>query len=91
MGVKETTVLAPVAFPWYALTFIAVLGYGVHSGRTRYRLGIAAAAATLLTLSDGTGIAALTKLPGALLDTVLAAGLIWMGWRARGVPRSPAS
>jgi alpha-1,6-mannosyltransferase len=91
LALAATTVLAPVAFPWYALTFIAVLGYGVHSGRTRYRLGIAAAAATLLTLPDGTGIAALTKLPGALLDTVLAAGLIWMGWRARGVPRSPAS
>lgn len=81
LALAATTVLAPVAFPWYALTFIAVLGYGVHSGRTRYRLGLVAAALTLLTLPGGTGIAALTKLPGALLDTVLAAGLSWAAAR----------
>jgi hypothetical protein len=101
LALAATTVLAPVTFPWYALTLIAVLGYGVHSGQKRYRLGLVAAAATLLTLPDGTGIAALTKLPGALLDTALAAVLIWAGarwaaarWagrRARDVPRSPAS
>jgi len=97
LALAATTVLAPVAFGWYALTVIAVLAYGVHNGRTRYRLGLAAAAVTLLTLPDGTGIAALTKLPGALLDTVLAAALIWaaarwaVAWRARAGPRSPAS
>ena len=92
LALAATTVLAPVAFGWYALTVIAVLAYGVHSGRTRYRLGLAAAAVTLLTLPDGTGIAALTKLPGALLDTVLAAALSWAAVRyARAGPRSPAS
>jgi alpha-1,6-mannosyltransferase len=82
LALAATTVLAPVAFPWYALTVLAVLAYGVHSGQTRYRLGLAALALALLTLPDGTGIAALTKLPGALLDTVLAAGLIVAAVRA---------
>jgi alpha-1,6-mannosyltransferase len=91
LALAATTVLAPVAFPWYAATVLAVLAYGVHSGRTRYRLGLAAAALALLTLPDGTGVAALTKLPGALLDTVLAACLIVAGWRCvRAAPRAPA-
>jgi hypothetical protein len=86
-----TTVLAPVAFPWYALTVLAVLAHGVTTDRVRYRLGLLAVGLALLTLPDGTGVAALTKLPGALLDTVLAGWLIVMAVRrARAAPRSRA-
>jgi hypothetical protein len=66
-----TVLLAPVAFPWYLLAPLAVLGYSVAGASTRYRLGLAAAGLALLVLPDGAGLAALTKLPGALLDTVL--------------------
>jgi alpha-1,6-mannosyltransferase len=91
LALAAATVLAPVAFPWYALTVLAVLAYGVHSGQTRYRLGVAATALTLLTLPDGTGVATLTKLPGALLDTVLAGWLIVAALRAaRAAPTAPA-
>jgi hypothetical protein len=76
LAMAAATVLAPVAFPWYALAVLAVLAYGVATDRVRYRLGLLAVGLTLLTLPDGTGVAALTKLPGALLDTVLAAWLI---------------
>ena len=98
LAMAAATVLAPVAFPWYALTVLAVLAYGAATDRVRYRLGLLAVGLALLTLPDGTGVAALTKLPGALLDTALAAWLIVAAVRAvrrraggaRAAPRSRA-
>jgi alpha-1,6-mannosyltransferase len=91
LAIAAATVLAPVAFPWYALTVLAVLAYGVATDRVRYRLGLLAVGLALLTLPDGTGVAALTKLPGALLDTALAVWLIVAAVRrARAAPRSRA-
>jgi hypothetical protein len=76
-----SAVLAPVTFPWYGLLPLAVAGFATTDPRLRFRLALAAAALALLVLPDGTGIASLTKLPGALLDVALAVALVVTGAR----------
>jgi alpha-1,6-mannosyltransferase len=69
-ALAAVTLLGPVAFPWYALVPLAVLGYARPDEPARRRLAWFAAGCALLVLPDGTGLAALTKLPGALLMTL---------------------
>jgi hypothetical protein len=89
LGMAAATILAPVAYPWYALTVLALLAFGVTSDRVRYRLGLVTIALALLTLPDGTGVAALTKLPGALLDTTVTVWLIAAALTRRSDPAAP--
>lgn len=79
-----TVVLAPVAFPWYALVAQAVLAYGITDDRLRYRLGLVVAPAMLLILPSGQGIAGIYRSPGYLLDGLLVLGAAaWLAWRLR--------
>ncbi|MFC7548416.1 polyprenol phosphomannose-dependent alpha 1,6 mannosyltransferase MptB [Plantactinospora sp. GCM10030261] len=79
-------VLSPVFYPWYALTAIAVLAAGVADRRPGRWLAGAAVGLSFLVLPDGLGLAVLTKLPGALLDTALVIGLVVWAWRRRREP-----
>ncbi|GIH18673.1 polyprenol phosphomannose-dependent alpha 1,6 mannosyltransferase MptB [Rugosimonospora africana] len=86
-----TVLLAPVAFPWYLLAPLAVLAYSVSTDRVRYRLGLAAAVLALFVLPDGSGLAALTKLPGALLDTVVIVTVLVVVLRHRAGRATPTA
>jgi alpha-1,6-mannosyltransferase len=74
--------LAPVFFPWYAAAPLAVLAVSVADQRVRWRLAVAVVALGFLILPNGHGLASLTKLPGAIADTVLVAALVWRRRRA---------
>lgn len=69
--------LAPVFFPWYAAAPLAVLAVSVVDQRMRWRLAAGGAALGFLILPNGHGLASLTKLPGAIADTLLVAFLVW--------------
>ena len=73
VALLASVVLAPVAFPWYALTGLAVLGYGGVEDRWRYRVALLVAPVGLVILPNGNGLAALYKKPAALFDGVLVA------------------
>jgi hypothetical protein len=88
LAMTGTVLLAPVAFPWYMLAPLAVLAASVTGDRLRYRLGLAATGLALLVLPDGTGLAALTKLPGALLDTALLVTVVVVVLRRRRAGRA---
>ncbi len=83
-ALAASAVLAPVAFPWYGLLPLAVAGFATADARLRFRLALIAAALALLVLPDGTGVASLTKLPGALLDVALVVALVIIGARRAG-------
>jgi alpha-1,6-mannosyltransferase len=79
-----TVPMLPVGYPWYALTAEAVLAYSIVDDRVRYRLGLLAAAAMLLILPDGQGIAGKIREPGYVLDGLIVLGAIaWGLWRLR--------
>ncbi|HEY2673400.1 MAG TPA: polyprenol phosphomannose-dependent alpha 1,6 mannosyltransferase MptB [Rugosimonospora sp.] len=88
VAMVATVVLAPVAFPWYLLAPLAVLAYSATGDRARYRLALVTAGLALLVLPDGTGLAALTKLPGALLDTALVVTVLVALLRRRHAARA---
>ncbi|GAB2940793.1 polyprenol phosphomannose-dependent alpha 1,6 mannosyltransferase MptB [Micromonospora polyrhachis] len=81
--------LSPVFYPWYGLTAIAVLAGAVADHRWQRRLAGVVVVLSLLVLPNGQGVAALTKLPGALLDVVLVVALIVVTVR-RGAGKSPS-
>jgi hypothetical protein len=94
LALAAGTLLAPVSFPWYALTPLAVLSYSVSSERSRKWLALVAAGLALLVLPGGTGLASLAKPPGALLDLALATFLLvtaarWMVAGRRAGPAGP--
>src|SRR5205814_1100362 len=66
-----SVVLAPVAFPWYALTGLAVLAYGGVEDRWRYRTALLVAPVGFLILPNGNGLAALYKETASLIDAAL--------------------
>ena len=70
--------LGPVFYPWYALPALALLAVSYEDAGARRRLAAAATVLAFLILPDGAGIAARTKLPGALLVT---AALLVAAWR----------
>ena len=81
IGLAATVLLSPVAFPWYALTSLAVLGYGLVNDRGRYWLGVAVAPTTLLILPSGNGLAAMYKKPGGFIDGTLVLVALYFGVR----------
>ncbi|WP_345628976.1 polyprenol phosphomannose-dependent alpha 1,6 mannosyltransferase MptB [Rugosimonospora acidiphila] len=88
VALAATVLLAPVAFPWYLLAPLAVLAFSVSGERARHRLALGVAGLALLVLPDGTGVAALTKLPGALLDTALVITILVVLIRRRRAGRA---
>jgi alpha-1,6-mannosyltransferase len=70
--------LGPVFYPWYVLPALALLAVSCQDERARRRLAVVATALAFLILPNGAGIAAQTKLPGALLVT---AALLAAAWR----------
>jgi hypothetical protein len=66
-----SVLLAPIVFPWYALTAIALLGYGLTDDRIRYRVALLVAPTILLILPNGNGLGAIFRRPGSVLDTLL--------------------
>lgn len=65
-------VLSPVFYPWYALGPVIILAASSADARVRRALAVAVVVLSFLVLPNGLGLAVLTKLPGALLDVVLA-------------------
>lgn len=76
--------LGPVFYPWYALPALALLAVSTTAGRARTVVAGAATALALLILPNGAGLAARTKLPGALLVT---AAVVAAAWRRLRIPR----
>src|SRR5256886_17676201 len=80
-----SVVLAPIAFPWYALTGLAILAYGGVADRWRYRVALLVAPLGLPILPNGNGLAALIKEPAVLFDGALVTVVAVPG--ARQLPR----
>jgi hypothetical protein len=80
--------LGPVFYPWYALTPLALLAVSTVDTRVWRWLGVAATALSFLILPDGTGLAPLTKLPGALFITAATVAAAVIAVRRAG-PSTP--
>ncbi|MGN9906392.1 polyprenol phosphomannose-dependent alpha 1,6 mannosyltransferase MptB [Phytohabitans sp. LJ34] len=78
--------LSPIFYPWYALTALAVLAAAARAPVRRW-LAVATGALTFLTLPNGLGVAALTKLPGAFLVLALVIAVAW-AWLRPQVARA---
>ena len=84
LALLVTVLLSPVAFPWYALAALAVLGYGIVEDRWRYGLGLLTAPVMLLILPNGNGLASFTRTSGALFDLlVILAAVLVAAYRTR--------
>src|SRR5262249_20858363 len=81
IGLAASVLLSPIACPWYALTALAVLGYGLVNDGARYWVGVAIAPTTLLILPSGNGFAGLYKEPGGIIDGTLALVALYFGVR----------
>jgi hypothetical protein len=81
VALLAAVVLAPVAFPWYALVPVALLAYGLTDARWRYRLALVLAVVPLLILPNGNGIGAKYPMPGALVDLLIVLGVLALGVR----------
>jgi alpha-1,6-mannosyltransferase len=79
IALAVTVPLGPVAFPWYLLTPLAVLGYSIARERYRFWLGLAVTPTMLLILPSGNGLASMYRRQGGVLDTVLVLGLLLLG------------
>jgi hypothetical protein len=76
------TLLSPVFYPWYALTPLALLAASTQRESSRRAMVISVCLLTLLVLPNGLGLAALTKLPGAIADTA-AVAIVIVVWLRR--------
>lgn len=90
-ALAATAILAPVFYPWYALTPLAVLAISTVDTKQRKALAAVTAVLVFLILPSGLGLAVLTKLPGALLDVALLAGLALWYLRRRAAPTTPTA
>nr|WP_241563120.1 polyprenol phosphomannose-dependent alpha 1,6 mannosyltransferase MptB [Micromonospora costi] len=73
LALAATVALAPVFHPWYATWPLALLA--VAATRTTWFV-LPCAAATFLTLPDGTNLARFSKAPGAIAMTALTLALL---------------
>lgn len=81
--------LAPVFYPWYALTPLAVLALTVPNRRGVHRIMAATTVLMLLVIPNGLGVATLTKAPGAFaVAAVVATAIAIPRARAIGVRHS---
>jgi hypothetical protein len=81
VALLAAVVLAPVAFPWYALVPVALLAYGLTDARWRYRLALVLAPVPLLILPNGNGIGAKYPTTGALVDALIVSAALVIGVR----------
>ncbi len=81
LALLAVVLLAPVAFPWYALAPLAVLAYGLTDDRRRYLVGLLVTPAMLLILPSGNGLATLSKAPGYVIDGLLVLGAVALAVR----------
>jgi hypothetical protein len=82
-------VLAPVFYPWYALTPLAVAAAGLAGwSRVRWVAGTVVGL-SVLVLPNGLGLAVRTKLPGALADLAAVVTLLVLAVRRRGRSGGP--
>jgi hypothetical protein len=95
LALAATVALGPVFHPWYLTWPLVVLA--ATTERTRL-LAVLAAGASFLVLPDGSGLARVTKVPGALAMTAVvgyvatrAARAVAAGYRARRPPHRPGS
>lgn len=76
-ALAASVALAPVFYPWYALTPLAVLALSTSERRGVRAIMVATTVPMLLVIPNGLGVAALTKAPGAFaLTTALVTALI---------------
>ncbi len=71
VALLASVVLAPVAFPWYALAGVALLAYGLTDDRLRYGLALLVAPVGLLILPNGRGLAIRYLTASALFEATL--------------------
>jgi hypothetical protein len=90
VAMAAEVVLMPVAFPWYALAPVAMLGYGLADDRVRWWVGVVTVPLALLILPSGNGLASMYKVPGGILDSAIVLAALVLGVRylrrRRGVP-----
>lgn len=83
--------LGPVFYPWYALTPLALLAVSTVDERARRWIAGGVAVLPYLILPNGAGLAARTKLPGALAITAaLIAGAVAVLRRRRSAQKPSA-
>jgi hypothetical protein len=72
--------LSPVFYPWYAITPLALLAASARRESARRVMVITVSLLTVLVLPNGLGLAALSKLPGAIADTaaVVIVTVVWL-------------
>jgi hypothetical protein len=91
LAFTAVAVLGPVFFPWYALTPLALLAVSTVDDRTRRWIAAGVAVLPYVILPNGAGLAARTKLPGALAITAaLVAGAVALV-RRRGRTQRPSA
>jgi alpha-1,6-mannosyltransferase len=91
LAFAAVALLGPVFFPWYALTPLALLAVSTVDERTRRWVASAVAVLPYVILPNGAGLAARTKLPGALAVTAaLIAGAVALV-RRRGRTQKPSA
>jgi hypothetical protein len=95
LALATSVVLGPVAFPWYLLSAVAILAYGIVDDRLRYRVGLLVAPTALLILPNGNGLGAIYRRPLGVVDALLVLVLAWLGLRKlrrrRAAARVPAA
>jgi hypothetical protein len=91
LAFAAVALLGPVFFPWYALTPLVLLAISTVDERARRWITTGVAVLPFLILPNGAGLAARTKLPGALAITAaLIAGAVALV-RRRGRPQRPSA
>lgn len=78
LALAATVALGPVFQPWYAIWPLAILA--ATASRIQW-FAAPCAVICFLVLPDGTGVARLTRFPGALAMTALVIGFCVMAWR----------
>ncbi|GIJ54229.1 membrane protein [Virgisporangium aurantiacum] len=71
LALVASIVLAPVFYPWYALTPLAILALATPGRRGVSGIMAATTVLMLLVIPNGLGVATLTKAPGAFAVTAL--------------------
>jgi hypothetical protein len=79
-ALAATVALGPVAYPWYAVTPVAVLAAAAGT-RTRRAIAVVLAVLTFVILPDSRNVAIFTRWPGMVAEVAALVVLAW--WLAR--------
>jgi hypothetical protein len=93
LAFTAVALLGPVFFPWYALTPLALLAVSIVDERARRWIAICVGVLPFLILPNGAGLAARTKLPGALAVTaaLVAGAVVALRRRRAGAAQKPSA